>query len=544
MNSDTPPTFSPHATAEARPSQPDLNDFRRARHQAIIESLVNRLKGKSIDLLPYDTIAEMLRVHGRAERGVQSIPLASIVGSVGRYNDFTRSFLPKHDWDAQRWLNVRRAGQMSDLPPIDVYKIDQVYFVLDGNHRVSIARQLGLEHIRANVIELHSRVPLTPDIKPDELIIKAEYAAFLHHTQLDELRPGCDLQVTVPGQYAHLENHLEVYRFIIETAEGCELDDPTAVTRWYDEAYWPLVSAIREHGLLHDFPNRTETDLYLWLATYQAQLRHKLGWAIRPDTAVTHLGREFKPKPLLRKMLEVVVPSSFKTQTRTSWTEEKLIDRYSQSLFTEILLPLFPETQANATAVLQQASHIAHKENGRLVGLFLGAEDDANARHGFDAHCAQIGIASIWVNTPTSPADSIANRALWTDLVMLSQADAQHTAVHSFLQAAPHPVWIVGQAAHLPQQTLLCYQPQQKCSLFVAAYLAEQWQTQLTIQAPTAVRQQLQDYLQFHDITATFIDENLPIEPTSYDLLIVGQQAPQLTAFWQHPRADLLICPQ
>lgn len=541
MNSDIPPTFSPHATAEARPSQSDLNDFRRARHQAIIETVVHRLTGRATDLLPYDLIADLLRVHGRSERGVQTIPLDAIVGSVGRYNDFTRSFLPKHDWDAQRWLNVRRAGQMSDLPPIDVYKIDQVYFVLDGNHRVSIARQLGLEQIRANVIEVHCRVPLSPDTKPDELIIKAEYAAFLEHTQLDERRPGCNLQVTVPGQYAHLENHLEVYRFWVETAEECELDDATAVTRWYDEAYWPLVSTIREHGLLHEFPNRTETDLYLWLATYQAQLRHKLGWAIRPDTAVAHLEREFKPKPLLRKVLEVVAP---KPKPRLNWIQEKLVDRYSDSLFSEILLPLFPHTHQSPTAVLPQASYIAQQENGRIVGLFLGTEADTASRAWFDAHCAKAGIASIWVNEPASPHDSIANRAVWTDLVVLSHADATHTAVHTFLQSAPHPVWVVCNQQHQPRHALLCYHPSQQTPLFVAAYLAERWQTALTVQAATAVREHVCTYLQFHNITPTFIDEEAAIDPTQYDLLIVSQQAPHLPTFWQQSTTDLLICPE
>ena len=161
-------------------------------------------------------MAQKLHLGGRAERGIQTIPVAAIVGSVGRYTDFTRTFLPRRSNDQQRWAGVKAAlvdDNGAGLPPIDVYKVGEVYFVLDGNHRVSIARQEGLTHIDARVIEVRSPVPLTPDIQPDDLIIKAEYAEFLDHTRLNELRPQADFSVTAPGQYEKLNEHIAVHRY-------------------------------------------------------------------------------------------------------------------------------------------------------------------------------------------------------------------------------------------------------------------------------------------------------------------------------------------
>src|SRR5512144_3086079 len=151
-------------------------DFQSARRRASIQDILARLRGKSAQLLSYEEVAEKLKLRVRAERGTKNIPLDSIVGSVGRYTDFTRTFLPLRNEDRDRWARVKAAaeGDMG-LPPIEVYQVGEVYFVIDGNHRVSIARQMGSKTIEARVIEVRTNIPLTPDVQADDLIIKAEY---------------------------------------------------------------------------------------------------------------------------------------------------------------------------------------------------------------------------------------------------------------------------------------------------------------------------------------------------------------------------------
>src|SRR3970040_904616 len=192
-----------------------IHDFQAARQRAAIQEILARIIGKSTELLSYEEVAEKLKLRGRTERGLQHIPIDAIVGSVGRYTDFTRTFLPRRAGDRERWANVK-ATFLEDgagLPTIEVYKVGEAYFVIDGNHRVSIAKQEKLPFIEARVIEVRTDVPLTPDVQPDDLIIKAEYAEFLETTRIMDLRPNVDLSVTIPGQYDNLMSEICMQKF-------------------------------------------------------------------------------------------------------------------------------------------------------------------------------------------------------------------------------------------------------------------------------------------------------------------------------------------
>src|SRR5512138_1188212 len=162
-----------------------IQDFQAARQRAAVQEVLARFTRKSNRLLSYDDVAEKLKLRLRTERGVQQVPLDAIIGSVGRYTDFTRTFLPRQVKDLQRWARVKAAMEDGvDMPPIEVYKVGEAYFVVDGNHRVSIAREEGSPTIAAHVIEFSTPIQLMPDVQPDDLIIQAEYAAFLDATHL------------------------------------------------------------------------------------------------------------------------------------------------------------------------------------------------------------------------------------------------------------------------------------------------------------------------------------------------------------------------
>jgi uncharacterized ParB-like nuclease family protein len=64
-------------------------------------------------------------------------------------------------------------------PPIDVDQVGKPYFVLDGNHRVSVARQHGFESIEAYVSEFPTPYGLGPAADLDELLIRSEQIEFL-----------------------------------------------------------------------------------------------------------------------------------------------------------------------------------------------------------------------------------------------------------------------------------------------------------------------------------------------------------------------------
>ena len=201
-------------------------DFRRARRQAALQRIMARVTGRSADLLSFDDVYQSLKLEGMSDRGRQEIPLDAIVGSVGRYSDFTRSFLPLNDSDEARWVGVDRAMTgLSGVPPIEVRQIGEAYFVVDGNHRVSVARQQGLSYIEAFVVEYKTKVPLGVHDDLKDLTIKEEYATFLDRTRLDKVRPEANLQMTIPGNYWELQTQIEAHRYLMDQEQGQEVPE-------------------------------------------------------------------------------------------------------------------------------------------------------------------------------------------------------------------------------------------------------------------------------------------------------------------------------
>ncbi len=252
--------------------------FSRARYKSFLNRVWAALHGDSARLLPFDAVREKLRLGGPIYRGVHPVPVAQIVGSVGRYHDFDNAFLPTHDKMQDRWKSIGRAYyQDISLPPVKLYKVGDAYFVLDGNHRVSVAREEGQAYIDAEVMEVQVRVPIGPDLQLDGLEILGERNEFLERTRLDVLRPEADVRLTLAGGYERLLEHIAVHRYYMGLDEQRDISADEAVTHWYDQVYLPVIQVIREHGILSEFPGRTEADLYLWIAEHQHYLREAIG---------------------------------------------------------------------------------------------------------------------------------------------------------------------------------------------------------------------------------------------------------------------------
>ena len=293
-----------------------VEDFHRARRQAALEKILGYFTGESLDLLSYEEVRRHLRPSGQIERGLQEIPLAAIVGSVGRYRDFTRTFLPRHDADATRWAQVKVAHLTQGVPPITVYQIGDVYFVQDGNHRVSVARQLGNNTIEAYVTEMKTSVPLGPEVEPDDLILKAEYADFLAETRLDVSRPQADLSLTSPGRYPLILEHIAVHRYYMGLEQQRDIPYEEAVSHWYDVVYLPIVQLMTEYGLLQDFPARTEADLYVWLAQHRAEIEAEWDEIVQPDMAVDHLAAQLvQEKPSAPRFVRTLLQAMNKVES-------------------------------------------------------------------------------------------------------------------------------------------------------------------------------------------------------------------------------------
>jgi hypothetical protein len=249
-------------------------DFEKAYQRSFLRKVIARLTGRSNDLLPFDRVREELPFRGQRDIGLQTVPLGRIVGSVGRYRDFDRAFLPTQRQTTDRWVNVRKAYYYDvPLPPVELYKIGDVYFVKDGNHRISVARDREQLDIDAYVTEIDIPFRLTPDMDIDSVLAEKAYGQFLQETRIDVLRPECDLHLGNPVEYARLHQHINAHRYYLGTERQADVRHEEAVVSWYDNVYLPLVKAIESEGLLRQFPALTAADLYLHVSEYQWLLR-------------------------------------------------------------------------------------------------------------------------------------------------------------------------------------------------------------------------------------------------------------------------------
>lgn len=260
-------------------------DYDRARRKAFLHDVVSFFRREPNTLLSYADVRDRVTMEGESYRGMQEVPVDQIVGSVDRFRDFDRRFLPKRKNTANRWKSIDRAyHQDVVLPPIQLYKVGDIYFVKDGNHRVSVAREHGVAFIDAEVIEGHIRMPIDSSMSPRKLLHQVEYAEFLRKTNLDRTRPQHDIRPTALGRYDEIVTHIEGRRRrLSEQRDGEAVTMTDAAADWYDNVYLPIVLAVREQKLLRDFPDRSEADVYLWVMANRLQIQMEMGSRFSPE---------------------------------------------------------------------------------------------------------------------------------------------------------------------------------------------------------------------------------------------------------------------
>lgn len=279
-------------------------DFERARRKATLNRVLSFVTRRPTLLLPFEVARERLGAQRYGSGVTKSIDLDKIVGSVNRYREFDREFLPLRWQTGERWQRVRDSlYEVDAFPPIDVYDIGGAYYVVDGHHRVSVAKRLGHKQIQATVITFRPDAPVGTPTDARDLILKAEYRDFLKRTHLDRLRPEHKIECTRAVGYRVLLDHIDVHRYVRGLDEGRELTYEEAVTSWYDNLYRPIVEMFREQGLLDRFHDRKEADLYVWVSRHLFFLgeRQRVGRDLR--RAAERLAKRYRLPSLAEYLL-------------------------------------------------------------------------------------------------------------------------------------------------------------------------------------------------------------------------------------------------
>jgi hypothetical protein len=261
-----------------------------------MQDLLSHLLKRPADLLPFDEVRERLHLRHVVDRGVQEVPLGRIAGTLQREREFNRAFLPREETLRGRWEDLEELAEGArGFPPVELYRVGDVDFVVDGHHRVSVARAKGAPTIEARVKEFLTEVPLSADASIEDVLLKEGLARFLEATGLVPSFPD-EFRVTAPNGYERLLDHISVHRYY----RGIELSRPVsweeAARSWHETVYRPMMEMIRQSQILSHFPGHTETDLYLFTMDHLHHLRQRYGPRFPLSRAVRHFELSLRPR--------------------------------------------------------------------------------------------------------------------------------------------------------------------------------------------------------------------------------------------------------
>lgn len=331
------------------------SDFGKARSKAFWRNIISRLSGETNELLPLDEVRQRLAIRGQHYRGVEQVSIDQIIGSAGRFRDFDRAFLPIHERMKDRWINIDKAHyDQIYLPPVDLYKMGEVYFVQDGNHRVSVARERGQEFIDAYVTEIDVSVPITVDSDLDELTIAQGRITFLEKTGLTEESTLGTLHSDIQGQYSRLIEHISVHRWYLGEQQQAEIPFSEAAKSWYEHVYLPVIEILIEHNISQTFKNYTLTDIYLFIMDYQAYLRETYREDLDEEQITSNdvdrqakkiAGKQLSEEsdlPAIKKLINLMV--------NAEWVNDLILNQERAFFYQRTrIIELFPDTTITTT---------------------------------------------------------------------------------------------------------------------------------------------------------------------------------------------------
>ena len=272
-------------------------DFSKARSKALINDIQHFLNPEESQLLSFTDVKKMLRPSGEVYQGMQVVPVELIAGSEGRYKDFDNHFFPKNIHLKKRWMSIDKA-HLTDviLPPIVLYELGGLYFVRDGNHRVSVAKSKGIENIDAEVISLQSEIRLKPGMTVPQMmkqVIHYEKRVFYSETGFGDITDCWNMDFTTPGQYDVIYNHINIHKYYLNQNQTEEIPLEQAILSWYQQVYLPVITVIKNRHIMRRFRNRTPSDLYVWLIKYWDDLKQRIGNDFILDKAAEDFTKEF-----------------------------------------------------------------------------------------------------------------------------------------------------------------------------------------------------------------------------------------------------------
>jgi hypothetical protein len=216
-------------------------------------------------LLELDDVERRLKPLARVYMGVRAIPLDHVVGTDSKAGAFTRDFRPQHDFTRDRLRSLEEAFPDGGFPPITAVKLGDTYFVVDGHHRVALARRRGGEMIDASITEFLSPAPLPAGADMVEVVLRQLELVFLDESGLTDSRPGVRIAASRPAVYLELLENMQVHGYHLMQAQDRALTKAEVSGDWYDTIFAPVMEAVERNRLGGHYRDAPDADVFLLL---------------------------------------------------------------------------------------------------------------------------------------------------------------------------------------------------------------------------------------------------------------------------------------
>jgi len=310
-----------------------------------------------------------------------------------------------------------------------------------------------------------------------------------------------------------------------------------AVIHWHDTVYMPIVQLIGERSVLQHFPERTEVELYLWISSHRAELEENLDWQVTPEFAVGDLEYHFSPEVsqrfsrLFSTIYDRVIPDPLESGPAPGHWRARMEKRLEKDDLFINILTLVSSNDPDWLA-LEQSIILAKHEAAQIQGLHVtGTEDETESESSqtikteFESRCQAAGVNGSLAIAAGSVARIACDRSHWTDLIVTRAAFPPGddpiarfaSGLRTMIRRCPRPMLVVRNRTSPLQHALLAYNgtPKAKEALYLAAYMAGQWQTKLSVLViehdeteADDVHKEAQEYLTQRGLQADFIRQN------------------------------------
>ena len=259
-----------------------------------MKSLTERAS-KTNDLLVLDETIRRLKPFSRHYVGMRPIPLSRVVGTEGRAGDFDRRFSPRKRHIRERMRRVSEAFPDGAFPAIVVHQLGEAYFVIDGHHRVAVARKMGMATIDAEVTELRSDWTLPVDADMPLIIHVEQQRWFEEASGLAQARPETRIELSRTADYVELLECVQIHGYHLMRKQDRALPPSEIAADWYERVYAPVMDEVRRETVTRN--DQTEGDLFLQLYRRRRARYAANGCPSLEETVAEALGRPSKRWP-------------------------------------------------------------------------------------------------------------------------------------------------------------------------------------------------------------------------------------------------------